>query len=95
MQDVFLEQWFTEHLPEHINSTADVLKDWIAVHKDYAPNTRTMLEEAGGFNPKHYPDFLISSGERFRLKYKFDPGEEKDGLFLLVPDDNLNLLDRY
>ncbi|MBE6405468.1 MAG: ATP-dependent RNA helicase HrpA [Lentisphaerae bacterium] len=95
VQDVFLEQWFEEHLPEHINSTADILKDWIAVHKDYAPDIKIMLEEAGGFDPKDYPDFLVSSGERFKLKYKFDPGESKDGLFLLVPDDNLNLLDRY
>ena len=95
VQERFLEEWFLEHLPEHINSTADILKDWMAVHKDYAPDIKLLLEEAGGFSPEDYPEFLRCSGERFRLVYHFDPGEKKDGLHLLIPEDNLNLLDRY
>ena len=94
VQEHILEEWFEEHLPETINSTADVFKDWIAVHKNYAPDTSLLLEEAGGFAPEDYPDFLTSSGVRFRLIYRFDPGEPGDGLHLLVPEDDMNLLER-
>ena len=95
VNEPFLEEWFLDHLPQNINSTADIIKDWKENHKNYAPETKDLLEEAGGFDPKDYPDFLFSSGERFKLLYKFEPGEPKDGLHLLVPEDHLNLLDRY
>ena len=42
-----------------------------------------------------FPDFIECAGQRFPLQYKFDPGEEEDGVFLEVPEEDLNLLDPY
>ena len=45
-----------------------------------------------GFAPADYPDFLEFAGMRFPLHYTFDPGNERDGAMLAVPESALNLL---
>lgn len=39
-----------------------------------------------------YPDELVFGGHPFRLKYFCDPGEQPDGIYLLVPEAEMNLL---
>ncbi len=51
-----------------------------------------MLPQYHPVNFADYPDKLTFSGHPFKLKYLYDPGEENDGIFLLAPEAELNLL---
>ena len=57
---------------------------------DFSPGDMALDEVR--FDPADYPDRLEFSGVRFRLFYTFDPGDERDGAMLAVPESELNLL---
>jgi ATP-dependent helicase HrpA len=60
---------------------------------DYSMNRADAMQtQYIEFDERDYPDELVFSGHRFRLQYRFDPGEEDDGVTLLVPEKELNLL---
>lgn len=44
------------------------------------------------YDEKDYPDILDFPGHSFMLEYIFNPGEEEDGIRLLCPKEELNLL---
>lgn len=51
-----------------------------------------MLPQYRPINFADYPDELVFGGHSFQLKYFFDPGEKNDGMYLLVPEAEMNLL---
>jgi ATP-dependent helicase HrpA len=83
-----------EHLvPPEICSTND-FDEWLRANRVRAAMN---LEDAllPQYHPVHfddYPDELIFGGHPFRLNYFFDPGEQQDGIFLMVPEAEMNLL---
>jgi ATP-dependent helicase HrpA len=44
-----------------------------------------LLEEANELSPERYPDQLVVGGATLALAYKFDPGEDDDGITVTVP----------
>ncbi len=86
-------EYYLELLPAEINST-QALKQWIARDpQDYSvPRNDAMQEQFTRWSEDDYPDFLTFSGQKFKLEYKFDPGEEDDGVTLVAPSDQMNLL---
>ena len=44
-----------------------------------------LLDEADELSPDHYPDRLVVRGATLPLAYKFDPGEDDDGITVTVP----------
>ena len=44
-----------------------------------------LLDEAAELSPDRYPDELTVRGATMRLTYKFDPGEDDDGITATVP----------
>ena len=91
-----LFEYFDSVLPSSIVSVDAVKKDWNANHHDYTPElgvfTTESLEE---IRESDYPAFLTFSGQRFPLIYRYDPGEENDGITLEVREDQLNLLEPH
>ena len=87
---------FDEVLPPDLHSVNAVKLDWQKNHRDYAPKPEEiMLIPYEELHEEDYPDSIVSAGQRFRLRYQFDPGEKEDGIFLEVREDSLNLLDPY
>ncbi|HEU0029862.1 MAG TPA: ATP-dependent RNA helicase HrpA [Kofleriaceae bacterium] len=52
-----------------------------------------LLDEASALAPADYPDQLTIGGVALRLDYKFDPGEDDDGITITVPLAMLPQLD--
>ncbi len=44
-----------------------------------------LLADAADLTPERYPDALEIGGARFPLSYRFDPGEDDDGITLTLP----------
>jgi ATP-dependent helicase HrpA len=44
-----------------------------------------LVEEDRGLTPARYPDELVVGGARMPLAYRFDPGEDDDGITVTVP----------
>ncbi len=44
-----------------------------------------LLDEAHELSPDRYPDELVVRGARLALRYRFEPGEEDDGITATVP----------
>ena len=81
---------FDGKLPKQSHSLHALKQDWAAHSASYAPEMEEiMLIPFEELHEKDYPDFLSCAGQRFRLRYVFDPGEEQDGLFLDVREDYL------
>ncbi len=57
------------------------------------PDAAAMQVQLRPVLPEEYPDEMTFAGHRFRLRYAFEPGEKEDGVLLLVPTAELNLLD--
>lgn len=83
-------------LPQGIHSVK-ALKELIKTdHQDYSiARDEVMQEQFRPLDPADYPDTLTFSGQKFRLRYRFAPGEEEDGVTLLAPSDLLNCLPGY
>lgn len=80
-------------LPEGIDSVKS-LKELVRNDlQDYSISPQdAMQEQFRQWEEGDYPDALAFSGQSFRLRYSFTPGEPEDGLTLYVPSDQLNLL---
>ena len=51
-----------------------------------------MREDAGQASAEQFPDHLEAGGQRFPLRYLFEPGHEEDGVTLSIPLESLNLV---
>lgn len=84
---------YLQLLPADINSTRSLKEAVKRDPQDYSiPRADAMQEQFVKWNAGDYPDSLTFSGQKFRLDYKFDPGEPDDGMTLIVPSDRMNLL---
>ncbi|HRC54587.1 MAG TPA: ATP-dependent RNA helicase HrpA [Kofleriaceae bacterium] len=85
-----LELFFERRLPDGVIS-GKTFEDWRreAEAKDptvlHLSREDILLGEAHDLAPERYPDALTVSGARLPLTYKFDPGEDDDGITLTVP----------
>ncbi len=80
-------------LPPEIHSTRALRELTARDPQDYSITSEdAMQEQFIRFDRADYPDKLCFSGQSFRLRYRFAPGEPEDGITMLVPSDQLNLL---
>jgi len=80
-------------LPEEINSTESIKKNWDKDKQDYSiAFDDAMQQQYGILKLEDYPDALEFAGHKFKLEYRFNPGEEDDGITLVAPAAELNLL---
>ena len=87
---------FDEVLPPEVHSVKALEADWRKNRRNYAPEPEEiMLIPYEELCETDFPDFIECAGQRFPLRYKFDPGEEEDGVFLEIAEEDLNLLDPY
>lgn len=89
--------YYMRVLPPNIFS-GDNLKKFIAENpQDFSMPRNSMIYEycREKLSESDYPDFLSFSGEKFKLLYRYNPGDSEDGLFLMVPEDKLHCLPPY
>jgi ATP-dependent helicase HrpA len=85
-----LETFFDKRLPESVTS-GKTFEDWrrVAEAKDrtilHLTREDILLGEAGELSPERYPDWLVVNGTKLPLSYRFDPGEDDDGITMTVP----------
>ena len=80
-------------LPSEITSTRALRELLRKSSDDYSMNRAdAMQEQYHSFDERDYPDALTFSGHRFELRYEFAPGEEHDGMTLIVPEGEFALL---
>lgn len=86
-------QHYLTLLPAEICSTRSLREMIARDRQDYsiAP-ADAMQEQFIRWKKEDYPDELNFSGQRFRLRYAFAPGEPEDGITLTAPESRLNLL---
>ncbi len=94
--DAALFDHYNAVLPPALNSVSAVKQEWNRTHRNYCPDPERITQEhARDLREEDYPDFVSAAGQRFPLSYRFDPGEDHDGVTLIVPEDALNLLNPY
>ncbi len=85
-----LWQFFDKRLPDDVFS-CKTFEQWRrdAEARDPAilelSRADILLEEAHELSPERYPDQLVVRGAMLPLAYKFDPGEDDDGITATVP----------
>jgi ATP-dependent helicase HrpA len=85
-----LETFFDKRLPESVVS-GKAFEDWRRVAEAEDPTilhlsrADILLGEAAELSPERYPDQLVIHGAKVPLTYKFEPGEDDDGITLHVP----------
>jgi len=95
VDDDAIEAFFTTRLPKHIYSTAAVKEHWKSHKQSFAPMVNDVtLENAPAVREADFPDEIESDGEHYPIKYIFNPGENDDGIQLVLPETHLNLISR-
>ena len=83
-----IAQWFERKLPEHINSVK-TLNNWLK--KDPQKHNALLSISADVLLPQEqedkglYPESIHIKGVELPLKYHFEPGHEKDGVTIRLP----------
>ena len=82
--------FFDKRLPGSVVS-AKTFEDWRRVAEATDPQilelslADILLDESHELSPERYPDQLVVRGAALPLTYKFDPGEDDDGITATVP----------
>jgi ATP-dependent helicase HrpA len=85
-----LEAFFDQRIPDGVFS-AKTFEDWRRVAEAGDPKVLELsladilLDEAHELSPERYPDQLVVGGAVLALAYRFDPGEDDDGITATVP----------
>jgi len=85
-----LWDFFDKRIPADVVS-GKTFEDWRrkAEQKDpqilHLSRADLLLDEAHELSPERYPDRLVVRGATLPLAYKFEPGEEDDGITITVP----------
>lgn len=95
----YLADWYERHLPKEIIDGVH-LKKYAEEKKHDAKHAQflkfqfddLLLKPLDENEQEKYPDFLMCSQVRFSLHYRFEYGEPKDGVTMVVPLDQLSLL---
>jgi ATP-dependent helicase HrpA len=88
--DDAVARFFEERVPESAYS-GKTFETWRAQAEAHDPRVLclsladVLLGEAAELTPERFPDALDLQGARLPLAYRFDPGEEDDGIALAVP----------
>lgn len=84
-----IAQWFEQKLPDHINSVKS-LNNWLK--KDPNKHNTLISLSADVLLPQEqeedkglYPEFIKAKGVELPLQYHFEPGHEKDGVTIRLP----------
>ena len=86
------EEFFRKNLPPEVNS-AKALKEFLQKNPgSWQIKEKDLITAGMTFTPADYPGHLEFSGVRFKLFYRFEPGEKLDGVTICVPENALNLL---
>jgi ATP-dependent helicase HrpA len=82
--------FFDRRLPDSVFS-GKTFEDWRRDAEAKDPQVLTLaladilLDEAHELSPERYPDQLVVRGAALPLAYRFDPGEDDDGITVTVP----------
>jgi ATP-dependent helicase HrpA len=82
--------FFDKRIPDSVVS-GKTFEDWRRVAEAADPAVLelsladVLLDEAHELSPERYPDQLVVRGTALPLAYKFDPGEDDDGITVTVP----------
>jgi len=85
-----LGEFFDKRIPDTVYS-AKTFEDWRRVAEATDPAVLELsladilLDEAHELSPERYPDQLVVRGAALPLAYKFDPGDDDDGITATVP----------
>ncbi len=86
-------QFYLEKLPMEVLSLPSLKKFLAHDRRDLAMTRAAASREPDReYDEKDYPDELVFSGHGFRLEYIYNPGEADDGIRLLAPKAEVNLL---
>ena len=88
---------FMQVLPSDIFSKKNLENFIKRDSKDYSMSKNSMIYEycQNQYQESDYPDFLNFNGERFKIIYRYNPGDTEDGAFLMATEKNINLLPPY
>ncbi len=85
-------RWFDSVLPPEICSADAVRK----CRRSFLPKWENMVFDSDELKREpDFPDHLLQSGAKFKLRYVFEPGERRDGIFLMVPEADLPLIGQH
>jgi len=91
-----LVAFFEGKLPQAIASSRGLEVWYRAAHPAEQAALRWSLDDVlaggAGLDPKAFPEFLQIAPQRYRLEYRFLPGDEADGVTLQLPLAMLNAL---
>lgn len=86
-------EYFNEVLPQNCFSVKNLIQNFERDKKDYTPLKHSDFGVHAPVVPQgDFPSYLHMGNFRWRLIYKFEPGEEDDGVTALVPEKELNEL---
>ncbi len=91
-----VQAYFERVLPPHICSADDVARDFRNKKRGFCPRKEDMVFDPDALaDESDFPDFILQSGAKIPLQYEFEPGEKNDGITLLVPENDLHLLEPH
>ena len=81
---------FDKVLPANCNSITAVKKDFFATKRNYAPKIEDVVSNPSLLaKEEDFPETI----DKYKVVYRFEPGENSDGATLFIPEEELNLLD--
>nr|MDJ0806640.1 ATP-dependent RNA helicase HrpA [Gammaproteobacteria bacterium] len=88
-------EFYEKRIPQGLYNTADFEKWLKQVSKQqpkllYLAEADLLREEAERVSAEQFPDTLDINGMQLPLEYHFDPGQQADGVCLIVPRSVLN-----
>ncbi len=88
---------YMQVLPPDIFSGNNLKKFISRNSQDYSMPRNSMIYEycRNQLNEQDYPDFLTFNNQKFKLNYKYNPGEADDGIFLMAEESKVDLLPSY
>ncbi len=90
--------FFERRVPDSVYS-GKTFEEWRAVAEKADPAVLqlsladVLLEEAADLSPERFPETIRAAGQELVLTYRFEPGEDDDGITLHVPLATLPKLD--
>lgn len=86
------EEFFRKNLPPQVSS-ARALKEFLQKNPGkWQIREKDLISSDVEFVPQDYPGQMEFSGMKFKLFYRFEPGEKFDGVTICVPENAINLL---
>jgi ATP-dependent helicase HrpA len=82
--------FFEKRIPDDVYS-GKTFEHWRAMAEEKDPKilhlalADVLMDEAADLSPERFPDSLTISGATLPLSYRFDPGEDDDGVTLTIP----------